>query len=157
MALDALAGPAFADAFNGSTDQSTYRWGRLHRIVLTHPLGGSFSIPPAGGAFPQPLPGLPGISVDGGLHTVDPGTHPISRDNANGFMFTFAPALRYVASMEGDAIKAVSSLPGGQSGVPGSRFYLNLLGRWLTNDVFPLRPGALNARPPGAEEDQRQH
>jgi penicillin amidase len=139
LALDALASPAFADAFNGSTDQSDYRWGRLHRTVLAHPIGGPFSIPPAGGAFPQPLPNLPGIPIDGGLHTVDPGTHQINRDHANGFMFVVAPALRFVASLESSGIASVSSLPGGQSGVPGSPFYLNLLGRWLTNDAFPLR------------------
>jgi hypothetical protein len=33
----------------------------------------------------------------------------------------------------------VSSLPGGTSGVPGERFYVNLLPRWLTNDTFRLR------------------
>lgn len=139
LALDALAGPAFADAFNGSISQSDYRWGRLHRTVLAHPIGGPFSVPPAGGAFPQPLPNLPGIPIDGGLHTVDQGTHQINRDTANGFMFSFAPALRYVASLESAGIESVSSLPGGQSGVPGSPFYLNLLGRWLTNEAFPLR------------------
>jgi penicillin G amidase len=53
-------------------------------------------------------------------------------------MFRFAPSLRYVASIESDGITSVSSLPGGQSGVPGSPFYLNLLGRWLTNEAFPL-------------------
>jgi penicillin amidase len=139
VALDLLASPAFADAFNGSKNQSDYRWGRLHRAVLAHPLGAPFSIPPAGGAFPQPLPNLPGISIDGGLHTVDLGTHPINLDNSNGFMFRAAPSLRYVASIESEGITAVSSLPGGQSGVPSSQYYLNLLGRWLTNETFPLR------------------
>jgi penicillin G amidase len=139
MALDTLAGPAFADAFSGSTNQSDYRWGRLHRAVLAHPIGGPFNIPPAGGAFPQPLANLPGISIDGGLHTVDQGTHQINRDNANGFLFSFAPALRYVASLESHGIASVSSLPGGQSGVPGSPYYVNLLGRWLTNEAFALR------------------
>jgi penicillin amidase len=139
LALEALASPAFADAFGGSTDQSDYRWGRLHRVVLAHPLGGAFDIPPAGGAFPQPLPDLPGLSLDGGLHTVDVGTHPITRDDANGFMFSFAPTRRYVASVEADGIASVSSLPGGQSGVPDSPFYVDLLRRWLTNETFPLR------------------
>ena len=138
-ALDVLASPDFADAFSGSSNQSDYRWGRLHRTVLVHPLGERFSIPAAGGAFPPPLPNLPGIPIDGGLHTVDQGTHQINQDNSNGFMFAFAPSLRYVASIEPDGIESASSLPGGQSGVPGSRFYLNLLGRWLTNETFPLR------------------
>ena len=32
-----------------------------------------------------------------------------------------------------------TSLPGGMSGVLTSQFYANLLGRWLTNDTYPLR------------------
>ena len=47
----------FAEAFGGSTDQNDYRWGRLHRIVLDHPLGPPFDTPPAGGAFPAVIPG----------------------------------------------------------------------------------------------------
>src|SRR5467141_1599423 len=50
--LDLLATPAFF----GSANQNDYRWGRLHRVVFAHPLGSVFSIPPAGGAFPAPLP-----------------------------------------------------------------------------------------------------
>ena len=153
LALEALASPAFADAFNGSTNQSDYRWGRLHRTVLAHPIGGPFNIPPAGGAFPQPLPNLPGIPIDGGLHTVDLGSHPINRDNSNGFMFAGAPALRYVASIESDGIASVSSQPGGQSGVPSSQFYLNLLGRWLTNEAFSLRTDVVGV-PDDRDDDE---
>ena len=157
-ALDLLASPAFADAFNFSTDQSDYRWGRLHRVVLAHPLGGPFNIPPAGGAFPQPLPNLPGIPTDGGLHTVDLGNHQITRDNSNGFMFAGGPVLRYVASIESDGIESVSSLPGGESGVPGSQFYLKLLGRWLTNETFTLRTDLVDV-PDNSDDgdDDRDH
>ena len=152
IVLDLLASPAFADAFNGSTDQSDYRWGRLHRVVLAHPLGGAFNAPPSGGAFPQPLPNLPGIPADGGLHTVDLGNHQFNRDNSNGFMFLAGPSLRYVASIESDGITSVSSLPGGQSGVPSSPFYVNLLRRWLTNDTFPLRTDVVDV-PDGRDDD----
>jgi penicillin G amidase len=138
-ALDLLPGPTFADAFGGSTNQGDYRWGRLHRVILTHPLGGSFNTPPAGEAFPQPLPNLPGIPTDGGLHTVDLGSHPFNRDNSNGFMFVGGPASRFVATIKPDGIEAVSSQPGGQSGVLGNQFNLNLLPSWLTNDTFQLR------------------
>jgi penicillin amidase len=155
IALDLLAGPAFADAFNGSTSQSDYRWGRLHRVVLAHPLGGSFNTPPAGGAFSQPLANLPGIPTDGGLHTVDLGNHQLNRDNSNGFMFPAGPVRRYVASIESDGIKSVSSLPGGESGVPGSQFYLNLLRRWLTNEAFTLRTDVAGV--PDDRDDDEEH
>jgi penicillin amidase len=137
-ALNLLAGPGFTDAFAGSTNQADYLWGRLHRVVFTHPMGGSFNTPPAGGAFPQPLPNLPGIPTDGGLHTIDLGSHPLNRDNSNGFMFVNGPARRFVATLKSDGIDAVSSLPGGESGVQGNQFNLNLLPLWLTDDAIPL-------------------
>jgi penicillin G amidase len=152
IALDLLAGPAFADAFDGSTNQADYRWGRLHRMVISHPLGGPFNIPTAGGTFPQPLPNLAGIPVDGGLHTIDLGNHPINRDNANGFMVGGGPAHRYVASIESDEIESVSSLPGGESGVLGSPFHVNLLPRWLTNETFRLRTDVVDV-PRGRDDD----
>jgi penicillin amidase len=155
IALDLLASPAFADAFAGSTTQADYRWGRLHRVVITHPLGGPFNVPTAGGAFPQPLPNLPGIPVDGGLHTIDLGNHQINRDDANGFMFIAGPAHRYVASVDSEGITALSSLPGGESGVPGTRFHLNLLRPWLTNEAFALRTDVVRV-PHGRDRDDEE-
>ena len=139
-ALAKLSGPDFRAAFGGSTDQGDYRWGRLHRVVLDHPLGGPFNIPPAVGAFPPPLADLPGIPTDGGFDTVDAATHDARADAANEFGFGGGPANRYVSEPRapGD-IRAVSSLPGGTSGVPGAPFYVNLLPAWLTNDTFELR------------------
>jgi penicillin amidase len=151
-ALDLLASPAFADAFGGSANQADYRWGQLHRVVFAHPLGGSFNTPPAGGAFPQPLPNLPGIPTDGGLHTIDLGNHPVNRDNANGFMFGGGPSSRFVFTITPDGIEAVASLPGGESGVRGNPLNLNLLPGWLTNDTFPLR---MDEKPRG--NDGRDH
>lgn len=136
-ALAKLSGPDFQAAFGGSADQGDYRWGRLHRVTLDHPLGGPFNIPTAFGAFPAPLTGLPGIPTDGGFETVDASTHNIRADATNEFGFGGGPANRYVseARAPGD-IHAESSLPGGTSGVPGTPFYVNLLPEWLTNDTF---------------------
>jgi penicillin amidase len=147
-ALGKLAGPDFQAAFGGSIDQDDYRWGRLHRVVLDHPLDGALNIPPAAGAFPAPLAGLPGIPTDGGFDTVDAATHDARADGSDDFMFGSGPANRFVAEARApEQVVAESSLPGGTSGVPGDPFYVNLLPRWLTNDTFPLRqdvgdPGA---------------
>jgi hypothetical protein len=46
----------------------------------------------------------------------------------------------------------VSSLPGGESGVPSSQFYVNLLRRWLTNETFPLRTDVVDV-PDGRDDD----
>jgi penicillin amidase len=142
-ALAKLAGPDFQAAFGGSTDQDDYRWGRLHRVVLDHPMDGPLNIPPGAGAFPAPLADLPGIPTDGGFDTVDAATHDARADASDEFMFGSGPANRFVGEPRApDEVVAESSLPGGTSGVPGERFYVNLLPRWLTNDTFPLRQRA---------------
>jgi penicillin G amidase len=152
-ALDRLAGPSFAAAFGGSADQDDYRWGKLHRVVFDHPLDGDRSIPPAGGAFPQPLPGLPGIPTDGGFGTVDASSHSARASDANGFMFGGGPVRRFVGEMRpGQGSRAESSLPGGTSGEVGSDRYFTLLPAWLTNESYrqPLR--ASDLRPTFVDE-----
>jgi penicillin G amidase len=145
--LALLAGPAFDATFHGSTALSDYRWGLLHRIVLRHALDGPFSVPPAFGQFPQPLPGLPGIPVDGGFETVDAASHNVRAADSHGFGFDSGPARRFLGEMRGGHPLAVSALPGGTSALPSSPYYLNLLRPYLTNEYYParlaneLRPG----------------
>ena len=140
-ALDLLAGPDFQIAFGGSTDQNDYRWGRLHRIVLDHPLGPPFDTPPAGGAFPASFPDLLGLAVDGGFGVVDASSHSARADSSNDFMFGSGPSRRYIgeASRTPRGIDGQTTLPGGVSGVLGSPLYANILGRWLTNDYYDIR------------------
>jgi penicillin amidase len=136
-AIQLLRGPTFAAAFNNSGDQSTWRWGKLHRIVFAHPLGGPFSVPPANGAFPQPLAGLPGIPRSGGVGTVDVANHAVRANTLNGFMFGSGPSRRYVGEVGPAAIRAETSLPGGVSALPTSPHYVDLLPLWLTNATYP--------------------
>jgi penicillin amidase len=138
-ALSLLAGPAFDAAFHGSADQGDYRWGRLHRVVLDAPLGDPWSTPPAGGAFPAPLPGLSGIPTDGGFSTVDASSHNARADSVNEFMFGSGPVRRFVASPRPGGMHADSALPGGTSEQLGSPYHVNLLPCWLTNDTYPVR------------------
>ena len=142
-ALDLLAGPAFAPAFDGSTDLDAYRWGRLHRIVFDHPFGPPFSIPP-GPDHPLGLDlgaaDLPGVPVDGGFGVVDASSHSARADSANEFMFGSGPVRRYVGELgrSPGGTDAVTALPGGESGDPFSPFFANLLPLWLTNDAYPV-------------------
>jgi penicillin amidase len=136
--LARLAGAPFAPAFSNSTDQMDYRWGKLHRVVFSHPIGGVFNTPPAGGAFPEPLPGLPGIPTDGGFGAVDDSNHGARAQSFNDFMFGSGPANRFVAEAEGNRMRAQSAWPGGTSGALGNLFHVNLLPRWLTNDTIRL-------------------
>ena len=136
--LALLASDEFAPAFNRSTNQDEYRWGKLHRVVLPHPLGGQWNTPPAGGAFPPPLAGLLGIPVDGGFEVVDASSHNSRAATLNGFMFGSGPVRRMVSEATRDKINAVTSLPGGPSGRLGDPLYINLLRPWLTNEAFPI-------------------
>jgi penicillin amidase len=144
-ALDLLASDAFAPAFANSTDQDDYRWGRLHRIVMRHVLGDVapvFNVPPAFGFFAPPLADLDGIPTDGGFETVDeapPAVGNVRVSDSDSFMFNFGPTGRFVAGVEHGTVKAVTSLPGGESAVPGSPYYVNLLEPWLRNESFPLQ------------------
>lgn len=148
--LGLLASEALAPAFARSTDQNTYHWGKLHRIVFRHPLGGDYNTPPAGGAFPAPLPGLAGIPVDGGFEVVDASTHNSRAATLDGFMFTNGPVRRGVAEGTPGHITAVTSLPGGASGILGNPLYINLLKPWLTNEAFSLNVGPRVILPWGA-------
>jgi penicillin amidase len=141
-ALDRLSDSAFAAAFGNSANQNDYRWGKLHRIVFDGiAIGGPYSIPGATPGFPPSFDGLPGLAADGGFGVVDASSHSARADSANAFMFDSGPNRRYVGvpgTVPG-SIDAQTALPGGMSGVLGSKFYANLLGRWLTNDTHPLR------------------
>src|SRR5439155_8184867 len=137
-ALTKLSGAQFAAAFGHAANLEDYRWGKLHRVVFSHLLGGPFNIPPAFGALPSPLPGLDGIPTDGGYGTVDSAFHNLRAEDANGFMFTRGPAMRFVSEAGPGYVRADSSLPGGVSGVPGSPYYADLLAGWLSNETFPL-------------------
>jgi penicillin amidase len=134
-ALDLLAGDEFRAAFGGSTDQDDYRWGRLHRVVFEHPLGGDRNAPPLGNFATVGDP--PGIPTDGGFNTVDASGHNGRANADDEFGFGGGPVRRYVGRADPDGIVGVSSLPGGASGLTESPYAVNLLGRWLTNETFP--------------------
>ena len=141
-ALDLLAGPAFEKAFARSTSQDDYRWGKLHRIVFDGlVVGGPYSIPNAQLGYPPSFPTLTGLATDGGFGVVDASSHGARAASADAFMFGSGPNRRYVGSpgTSPGSIDAETSLPGGMSGVLPNPFYANLLGRWLTNDTYPLR------------------
>lgn len=138
-ALTLAASDNFAAAFGNSTRQSDYRWGKLHRITLPSPLGAPYTIPSAGNRFSSPLPGLPGIPVDGGFHVPDVAGHPIRADAPDKFTVPSVPVRRFVAQATPSGWRSVNSLAGGAGGDLGDKFEQNLLRRWLTNDTYPMR------------------
>jgi penicillin amidase len=140
-ALDLLASDEMAPAFGNSTNLADYRWGKLHRIVFEHPMGGPFNIPPTPG--PGNLgPDLPGISRAGGMGVLDASSHSVRADRLNDpdrdFTFDSGPARRFIATMTPDGPEAMQVIPGGQSGMPGSPYGSDQLALWLVNEYHPL-------------------
>jgi penicillin amidase len=145
-ALELLKSPAFAPAFAGSVNQGDYKWGRLHRLVIDHPLGDNFSLTGERpeNPFRPPFANLPGLPVDGGLETVDAASHTSRAASLQDFEFRQGPIRRFVSSVGGSR-RTESSLPGGVSEDPASPFFNNLLGPWLTNETFRWRQVPLGA------------
>lgn len=137
-ALDLLASDAFAAAFGHSTNQDDYRWGRLHRVTLRHPLGSDPFNVPNGGGFSDLSPDLPGIPRSGGFEAVDASSHNARASHANGFTFSAGPARRTVGHMHPAGPFVDEIIPGGRSGVFLSPFYTNQLRLWLVNDYLPV-------------------
>jgi penicillin amidase len=137
-ALNLLASDEFAPAFANSTVQDDYRWGKLHRIVFAHPLGGPFNVPPTGGPG-NVGPLLPGFARSGGLGAVDASSHSARSDGLNEFMFDAGPARRFLATMAPTGPDAHEVIPGGEVGALGSPHRADqLLNLWLVNDFHPL-------------------
>jgi hypothetical protein len=128
--LDRLASNEFADAFGHSTSQDDYRWGKVHRVTLDHPLGGERSVPPAAG-FDDLSPTLPGLSRDGAGGTVNVGSGLTGFENGANWRLVMAPGHPDAAP---DAVLGFASFPGGSSGDFDSPLYASQLPAWLTVD-----------------------
>jgi penicillin amidase len=137
QALDLLSGDRFAVAFRRSAEQTDYRWGKLHRITFEHVLGTPFTIPSAGG-FSHVSPALPGVARGGGFEVVDASNHAGLLGSPQDGTFQDGAAWRFVGELTPESVRGFQILPGGQSGVPGSPHYADMLGRWLTNRYHPL-------------------
>jgi penicillin amidase len=133
----------FPPAWGPGSTPKDWLWGKLHRLVLEHPMGGPFSVPPAFGELPSPFSDLPGLPTDGGFGTVDAANHDPRGLGAEGYLFSRGPSNRMVTELtRGPMKRSESAWPGGVSAVPGSPGYLNLLPLWLTNDTVRLRTTA---------------
>ena len=137
-------GDNFKAAFGNSANQRDYRWGKLHRLTLPSPLGAPYTIPSQGNPFSSPLPGLPGIPVDGGINSPDTAPHNVRADAPEKFTIPLVPVRRQVAQATTSGWRSVNSLSGGASEDLGSGFEQNLLRGWLTNDTYPIRSNPLD-------------
>ena len=106
-------------------DPDRWRWGRLHRLKLNHPLG---TVRPLNLIFNGP-----DVAVGGDSDT--PFQTAVVPERPFGAT-AWAPSWRQVVDLS--AIdRAVSIYPGGQSGHPKSRHYLDYFSRWYQGQYHP--------------------
>jgi acyl-homoserine lactone acylase PvdQ len=105
-------------------EPSTWRWGDLHRALLTHPLR---ALLPPGHEWTQVGPLPRGGSGD----TVG------STGYYDGFDQRTGASFRMVVDV-GDWDRSVAMNAPGQSGVPTSPHHADLFERWAADEAFPL-------------------
>ena len=106
-------------------DGSVWTWGRLHTIELQHPLGrASKALAPLFNRGPFPLSGT--------TSTVNKGEFA-----EESFEVKSGPSMRQLTDL-GDVAHALAVISSGQSGLPASAHYDDLLPLWLAGDYHPL-------------------
>jgi penicillin amidase len=106
-------------------DPAAWTWGRLHTIELQHPLGrASRALAPLFNRGPFPLSGT--------TSTVNKGEFA-----EESFAVKSGPSMRQLTDL-GDLAHGLAMIPSGQSGLPASSHYDDLLPLWLTGDYHPL-------------------
>lgn len=135
----AIVRRAFADAVRDvvarfGDDPSSARWGDLHRLSFRHSLGrGSRLLGLYFDRGPFPVPGHTG--------TVNKMEYPF-----DDFGVTIGPSLRQITDL-GELDRSLAVLPGGQSGLPASPHYDDLMQLWLRGEyhAFPMSRAAIEA------------
>jgi penicillin amidase len=107
------------------SDPARWTWGRLHTIELQHPLGrASAVLAPLFNRGPFPL--------SGHTSTVNKGEFP-----EEDFRVKSGPSMRQITDLA-DPTLALGVIPAGQSGLPASPHYQDLLPLWLAGEYHPL-------------------
>jgi penicillin amidase len=107
-------------------DASTWKWGRIHRAVFAHTLGLQKPLDQVFNRGPFPIGGDTDTPCQTAMHPHDP------YDNN-----AWAPSFRQIVDL-GDLSRAVSIVPGGQSGHVGSPHYDDLIEPWLRGEYHPM-------------------
>ncbi|GBD13773.1 Penicillin acylase 2 [bacterium HR24] len=107
-------------------DMTRWQWGRLHRLVLRHPLGQVRALAPIFNRGPYPVGGDANTVAQAAFLPYD-GYEVVS----------FAASWRMIVDLA-DFNRSLGVLPGGQSGNPASRHYADQLQLWLRGEYHPM-------------------
>ncbi len=119
---DALSDAVKALKENLGGSPARWQWGQLHRLKLKHPLG---SVKPLNLIFNGPDVPVGG-DTDTPFQTAFAAHEPFAAT-------AWAPSWRQIVDLS-SIDRTVSVYPGGQSGHPRSRHYLDLFRRWYQGD-----------------------
>jgi penicillin amidase len=104
---------------------AAWTWGRLHTVELQHPVGrASAALAPLFNRGPFPLSGHTSV--------VNKGEFP-----EEDFRIKSGPSMRQITDL-GDLPRALAVIPSGQSGLPASAHYDDLLPLWMAGEYHPL-------------------
>ncbi len=120
----AFAGGVADLAERWGQEPGAWRWGRMHTLTLSHPLGEVAILAPYFNLGPHPVPG----------HAL---TVFKEESSDRDFSVYMGPSLRQITDL-GDLAHGLSVLPGGQSGIRASRHYGDLFGLWRAGEYHPL-------------------
>lgn len=107
-------------------DPAGWQWGKLHRLVLIHPMG---TVKPLNLIFNGPT-----LPIGGDAQTPCSVGWVPDRPFAAG---AWAPSFRQIADLA-DLSRSLAVYPGGQSGFPGHRHYLDLFRLWYRGEYHPM-------------------
>ncbi|HUT52609.1 MAG TPA: penicillin acylase family protein [bacterium] len=126
---------AWREAIRSLTDlkgprMTTWKWGELHKLRLTHPLGRAPRLKGVADLFNVNIRPIP---RPGGRETVNNGFYLLG----NGFDVVVGASMRQIVDF-GDLENAGMAYPGGQCGQPFSAHYSDILPLWLRGKSHPM-------------------
>ena len=105
-------------------DPASWQWGKLHGFTLSHPLGKVKMLAPLFNAATIPMPGHSNTVWKAEYKDED-------------FAVYHGPSMRQITDFAGK-VSTQSVIPGGQSGIPASPHYTDLLPLWAQGRYHPL-------------------
>ena len=108
-----------------SPDFTKWKWGNLHKIVLTHPFSEVNE--------EAKLLNIGPFKIGGDSNTLNNGSY----DPMNNFEMIVGPSYRQIHDLS-DWDKSIGIIPGGQSGLPFHKHYRDLMKLWVKGKYIPL-------------------
>ncbi len=108
-----------------SSDINKWKWGNLHKVVLTHPFSQANE--------EAKMLNIGPFKIGGDGNTLCNG----SFDPMNNYENIVGPSFRHIHDLS-DWDKSIGVIPGGQSGLPFHKHYNDLMKLWLRGKYVPL-------------------